>query len=368
MIILTLCREDNLCKELWGFARAFRRHGVTLACVAPDTPLNVDVRELLAKSPAKPDLILQPDSDYYCLPSGLTEIEIPTVCFHFDTYSNTSRRVRWSTLFDIPVVFHPGFEDQYRLAGHAFPLTLAHAAQLDFYADECRDKTYEVGWVGRMHGAPYGTRERLLPQLAREFRMNRWDTYHTLEETADVHRHSKIVVNIGRDDYPQDANMRVFETMAAGALLLTRLPTNLASLGFVDGEHFIGFREESQVIALVRRYLADESARARIARAARQLVLQHHTYDARVKSLLDFVGEHGPQLAAPARRWPKGKVRLTYLDYYAATFSMNCAYDEFRWLGRHSPLDAASAAPLIGRSWARRSLNWMQTMTHGAGG
>jgi len=360
MIALMLCLEDSLCKELWGYARAFRRQGVTLNCLEVGTPLDVDIRELLDKSPARPGFILQPESDFHYLPKGLVQQDIPTVCFHFDTYHALRRRIRWSMLYDVPVVFHPHFADEYRRAGHPNPLTLAHAAQSDFYGGanlSQHERTFEVGWVGRLRGAPYEARRRILPQLAAQFAMNDWNRSYSMEESAGIYRQSKIIVNISRDDYPQDANMRVYEAMAAGALLMTHAPTDLLTLGFVEGEHFIGYRDETEIVPAVRRFLADEAARARITSAARELVLAQHTYDARVKALLDFIAANGSKLTAPARHWTESKVRLTYLDYYAGTSSMDCAHKEFGWIARHSLVDSVAGSRLLARAWARQGSN-----------
>ncbi len=265
-------------------------------------------------------------------------------------------------LYDVPVVFHPNFADDYRRAGHPSVLTLAHAAQLDFYSGanlSPGERAYEVGWVGRLSGAPYDARRRILPQLANQFRMNDWNRSYSIEETAEIYRHSKIIVNVSRDDYPQDANMRVYEAMAAGALLMTRTPTDLSTLGFVEGEHFIGYRDETEIVPAVRRFLADETGRARITSAARGLVLAQHTYDARVQSLLEFIAANGSKLTAPARHWPESKVRLTYLDYYAGTSSMDCAYKEFGWIARNSLVDSVTGARILARGWARQGLNRM---------
>jgi Glycosyl transferases group 1 len=262
-------------------------------------------------------------------------------------------------LFDVPAVFHQHYVEKYRRAGHPTPLELAHAAQLDLYDVVSHDRPLDVGWVGRTTGAPYATRKRVLPLLAQEFRMNEWAKHYLEPEIAEVYLHSKIVVNISRDDYPQDANPRVFEAMAAGALLLTSLPSNLTALGFVEGQHFIGYRDEAEIIPALRRFLADEAARERIADAGRELVLTRHTYDARVKSLLDFLASHGSKLTAPARNWPETKVRLTYLDYYAGTFCMGSASEEFRWIARHSLVDSIAGARLLARGWARQGLNRM---------
>jgi len=360
MIALVLCPELYLSKELWGYARAFRRHGITLACVDLNTPPDVDISDLLSACSARPDFILYPDTDFSCMPRGLVEVDIPTVCFQFDTYNNTSRRIRWSTLFDIPVLFHPGFEQMYRDAGHAHPLTLAHAAQPDFYDNELDEKMIDLGWVGRTHGAPYATRKRILPRLAREFRMNDWTAHYTLEQTADIYRKSKIVLNISRDDYPQDANMRVFEAMAAGALLITGVPTNLSTLGFKEGEHFVGYEIEEDIAKRIHRHLNDEQLRRRIARAGRQLVLERHTYDARVALLLRFISECGNTFSAPARRKPIEEVRLMHLDYYTSMFNMKPAFRELDWLASHDVRCAAKGAYLIGRAQVRQSVNRVQ--------
>ena len=368
MNVLTLCRKDNLCKELWGYARAFERQGVALECFDWGTPVNVDVRELLRKCRTRPDFILNPESGITFMPTNLTEVDVPTVCFHFDTYQATARRIRWSMIYDIPVVFHPHFKEEYRRAGHPNPLTLAHAAPIDLYSArnlEEYERRYEVGWVGRLNGAPYHARRRVLPGLASRFQMNDWERTYTTEETAEIYRRSKIIVNISRDDYPQDANMRVYETMAAGALLITRMPADLSSVGFLEGEHFIGYRDESEIVPAVRRWLADEAGRARITSAARELVMARHTYDARVKSLLEFVAANGSKLSAPARGWPESKVRLTYLDYYAGTSSMDCAYQEFRWIARHSFVDSIAGARLLARGWAKQVIGRVKLWTEG---
>src|SRR5438132_13742046 len=128
-------------------------------------------------------------------------------------------------------------------------------------------------------GPLYKTRAEWVPKLAAEFRMNDWTQRFTLEETAAIYQRSRIVVNIGRDDFPQDANLRVFEVLASGALLITSLPSELTQLGFQNGVHFVGYRDHSDLIGIVRRYLADEASRSKIAEAARSLALSEHTQD-----------------------------------------------------------------------------------------
>src|SRR5713226_5561982 len=353
MTILVLCRERDLCHLLADYARAFRQAAVRIVCVPAGFPFNGDLRELLKLCPEPPILILHPESGLPVLPGGLTLSTIPTACFQVDTYAYAKRRLIWSMLFDYPIIFHPGFDVQFREAGHPRPLLFPHAVESSLFPRAERERVFEVGWVGQIGGSLYRQRAHLLPELARSFRMNNWTKHHAPPEMAEVYKQSKIVVNIGRDDYPQDANLRTFEAMAAGALLLTSLPSELTQLGFEPGKHFLGFRIRNEIVPLIRKYLVDEPARRQIAEAAREKVLREHTYDVRVQTLLENLEKDAGKFFAPARQWPDSRVRLTYLDYFAANGVLDRAAAELREIAQHSMSNAARGAALLGRAWAK---------------
>jgi len=357
MTILCLCREDNLTNTLAEYARAIRTCGVRLECVERGTPLNADLGDLLKACAEEPAAILQPESDFPLLPQGLAQTQIPTICFQVDTYAFPKRRLRWASLFDHVAVFHPGYVEEFRRGGHPGAFLLPHAVRRELFEGGELERTFDLGWVGQSQGPLYRRRAALLPALAGmfKFKMNEWDRKYSAEELAEVYRRSRIVVNIGRDDYPQDANLRTFEAMAAGALLLTSQPTELTRLGFEDGVHFIGYRNPQEITILVREYLAGESARRRIADAGREKVLRQHTYDCRVKTLLARLEQDAGKLFAPARKWSEGRVRLTYLDFFAAHGALDCATAELRQIARRSLRNAMAGASLIARAWARQS-------------
>ena len=211
----------------------------------------------------------------------------------------------------------------------------------------------EIGWVGQTGGPFYRARSEWLPRLGKEFRSNDWGLPYTVEEVADVYRRSQIVVNIGRDDYPQDANLRVFEVLASGALLITSLPTELSQLGFAEGLHFVGYREPSEITALVRKYLGDDSARRRIASAARAKALAEDTYDQRVQTLLARLAVPAAEHRAPARAWPESRARLVALDFYSAHRLPACAARQFSRVAGHGFRETIEAAWLLSRAWLR---------------
>src|SRR5580658_5858566 len=236
MDILYLCRQSDLnYKEPELFARAFRRCGFDVVCLPDEFPIDGNIQELLDRSQQLPKIIVLAESARDLLPQGLEKVNIPTISFQSDTYAYTRRRIRWSMLFDYAVLFHPGFEVLFHNAGHPRVIAWSHAADPELFSDQQEQRTFEVGFVGRTDGTLFKNRRAVLRNLLPHFRMNDFTRFYAPEELASVYCRSKIIVNVARDDYPQDANMRVFEAMASGALLITRLPSELTSIGFEDG-------------------------------------------------------------------------------------------------------------------------------------
>jgi hypothetical protein len=262
-------------------------------------------------------------------------------------------------LFDLVFVFHPGYDTEFRAAGHPGAHFIPHAIEPSFFQGEELERIFEIGWVGQTRGHLYRTRERLLPALSKSFRMNDWGRRYEQEEMARIYRQSKIVINIARDDFPQDANLRTFEAMAAGALLLTSLPSELTQIGFEDGVHFVGFRKETEIAPLVRKYLSEESARRRIGEVAREKVLREHTYDRRVATIQELANQTGQKFSAPARYWSEERVHLAYLDYFSGNGALDCAFGELRAIARLSIGDATRGAGILARAWAQWARVWM---------
>ncbi len=223
-------------EEAWDLARRAslgRSKGQGFAALVRETmsSLDEDITKLLARCEERPTLILQPELDFPLLPQGLTKIDIPTACLQIDTYAYTERRIRWSMLYDHPIVFHPGYQERFEQAGHPGVITFYHAACRYLFDKLPVERIFDVGSVGRTHSSVQSNRRRVLTELAGRFRLNEWEKLHSFEEMTDVYWHSKVVVNVARDDFPEYANMRAFEAMAAGCLflLISRVPSGAHS-------------------------------------------------------------------------------------------------------------------------------------------
>ncbi len=318
---------------------------------------NPSLSALLKSEAVFPSLVL------YCtdgfLPADLERTPVPTACFLADVFVGLRSSLRWMMLFDYVFVAHPGFVGAFQAAGHPNVHSLPLAAPSSFLVkpNGGDDRHFDVGWVGRSQGSLFTARARILPRLAGKFHMNEWWRWHSYEETAHVFQHSKVVVNVSRDDYPNDANMRVFEAMAAGALLITRIPTELSELGFREGEHFVGYRKEADLEGLVSEHLARREDRLKLAERGREFVQRAHTYEHRAQGILETVGQNGTQFFAPARNWPAEEVFLAYLHYHCASHAFRFAAQDMGRVFRSRKVFSVRGLPPIARACVRQVRN-----------
>jgi GT2 family glycosyltransferase len=104
------------------------------------------------------------------------------------------------------------------------------------------------------------------------------------EEMARIYTASRLVFNCAIRD---DINMRVFEAVACGSLLVTNdLADNGQTHLFTPGEHLATYRDDAELAEVVERFLADETARERIAAAGMRHAQTQHTYERRMRDLL----------------------------------------------------------------------------------
>ena len=285
--------------------------------------------------------------DTPALPDDLHRSPVPTICLDIDSFGWPASRLRWAMLFDYVFVWHPSLVPLYKSAGHPNVVALPHAADATLFDENPRmeDRPFEVGWVGVFNYAHYNSRRRIVENLAQNFRMNQVNRRFSKQETAEVYKQSKIVVNVSREDCPQEANMRCYEAMAAGALLITGVPTELTEWGFREHEHFIGWRSESEIPQLVRRYLGNIAESAAIAARGRNLTLKRFTFQRCRDQISSIVFEKQGDFAAPARGWRPDRTRLLYLEHHYRHQLFRPALKQFTRLG--APVAYCKGLPMM---------------------
>ena len=141
-------------------------------------------------------------------------------------------------------------------------------------------KQWDISFVGNLFPGP---RAELLELLQRRFR-NCFIGQRFFEEMARTYSASRLVFN---RSIRNDINMRVFEALACGSLLLTNdLTENGQEELFRDGTHLATYREPEELLDKAAFYLRHDPVRERLAAAGRAEAIAYHTYRCRLARLL----------------------------------------------------------------------------------
>ncbi len=148
-------------------------------------------------------------------------------------------------------------------------------------------KIYDVVFVGNTNPKVYPERVRLLKLIGEKFNLKVFSGRYG-EEMSKIYSQAKIVFNKSAGG---EINMRVFETLATGSLLLTDRLKPEAGLEeiFQDKKHLVLYEDEIDLLEKIDYYLTHESEREEIALAGYKEVLAKHTYEQRVKEMLRIV-------------------------------------------------------------------------------
>jgi hypothetical protein len=110
-----------------------------------------------------------------------------------------------------------------------------------------------------------------------------------------IYNRARISINITRPHGPASLNMRVYESMACGSLMITDDRQQVHDL-FVDGAEIVTYSSVTDLKAKVEHYLSHDREREAIAERGMDAVRSTHTYQARLKEvapvLQQFILEH----------------------------------------------------------------------------
>jgi hypothetical protein len=133
-------------------------------------------------------------------------------------------------------------------------------------------------------GMRYQNRDMLIAALSAQSIDVLYQNGPVFEEANMIYNTSGIGLNWSS---MLDTNARCYEVMSmACAAVLNRTP-DLMNM-FTEGEHFLGFDAIPEAVQQVKKLLHDEPLRKRISNAGR-IAVEPHTYDARIKTILEEV-------------------------------------------------------------------------------
>ena len=155
-------------------------------------------------------------------------------------------------------------------------------------------RRFDVGFVGTEGGLP----RKLYLQEIRERYPRSFIGHAPHTQMSGIYRASRLVFNYA---IRNDINMRVFEALGAGRLLLTNaIRDNGFEELFRDREHLVVYHSPQELWNLLKHYLAHDEEREAIARQGHELVRSQHTYVHRVRRMLCVLHERLGVASLPA--------------------------------------------------------------------
>ena len=233
-----------------------------------------------------PSMYIWVDSGVDDLPNDLDALQIPKIAYIIDTHCALDTRLAIAKRFNFTFLAQRSRLNDFVNAG------IANVAWLPLGCDPAlhdvgpRNRRYDVAFVGSVPDDPNSRRAKLINAVATAFPDAKIGKFWP-EEMAAIYAEAKVVVNCCA---ARDINMRVFEAMASGALLITDEADGLEDL-FTDKKHLVIYRNDDELIPLIQKYLAEDEDRERIAAAGRSLVLSEHTYRDRARRMTLMVME-----------------------------------------------------------------------------
>ena len=215
----------------------------------------------------------------------------PTVFLSIDTWQ-CLLDYRQALGYDFVFAAQREFVGHLRATGsrHVFWLPLACDPEVHHPVDTVA--THDIGFAGSVSAPVHAERKRLIEALGRRFTVRSAESVFG-DDMCELFARCRLAFNYSA---VQELNMRIFEVLAMGRLLLTNREASVNGLEdlFEDGKHLVVYHSENDLLEKAAAYLADDASRRAVADAGRAEVRAKHTYAHRVQTILETVRDYAP--------------------------------------------------------------------------
>lgn len=152
-------------------------------------------------------------------------------------------------------------------------------------------KEWDVAFVGFFKDSYPADQNDRIEYLSHLFESvpNHWFSFNSFfEDMAVRYIRSKVGFNIS---IKNDLNMRFFEILSTGTCLLTnRSVDGIDDLGFLEGVDFLGYDTKEEMIEKIQWALDNPVDREAIAKSGHEKCRKFHTYELRMKKIIENAG------------------------------------------------------------------------------
>lgn len=204
-----------------------------------------------------------------------------------------------ATFFTDPHVLRPWYDSVKAGYDFIFCPQIPYAKENEFYlpyaadSEWCKpietEKLYDVSIVGNH----YANRIQLMDNIKSGGKRTRFELGVAKEDMQLLYSQSICGINWSSLN---DLTARVFEMSCLGIVpVINRVP-DLDRLGFIEGEHYLGFTSMYEAEAAVNRAINEPELAAAIGKNARNKIINDgHTWDNRAQTILEVCGLTKPE-------------------------------------------------------------------------
>ncbi len=230
---------------------------------------------------------------YFFIETGLSEIppdlgkfNFPKVCYLIDTHIHLEKHINIAKNFDFIFLAQKEYIPEFKKNGMKHVEWLPLACDPEIHGKQNVEKIYEVGFVGSITDN-HIRRKQLLKNIEDHFDLHVDRKF--MDEMTRVFCQSQIVFN---NSINYDLNMRVFEALCSGSLLVTDPALNSGLEELFENEKHLVIYQDDNLIDKIQYYLNQSNKIKEISECGRQEVLNKHTYAHRVQSIIDYLNNH----------------------------------------------------------------------------
>ena len=276
-----------------------------------------DVSAWCKKNAYIPDVLLYIEGSSPFFPYNWEKLSCVTAWWSIDSHIHPERHAYLAKLFDLTFAAQKRFVDSLP-AGEAIwlPLAAASIAATELPPPDHAMRDLDIAYVGSSDRRLHTKRALLLDNIREKFTKVFLGPAPSAQLDS-IYRRAKIVFN---RSVKGDLNMRYFEAMRAGAVLVTNpIPHSGVELLFKEGEDFIVYQDENPehtehaLLAELDRLLADPARMDQIGKSGYARISAEHTYLHRAQSLLIALD------SAPRKSNPQPA------DFFLAHHNLDCA-------------------------------------------
>ena len=246
---------------------------------------SVDIAKYVIENKLKPRFLLFVEGgEMGVFPINLGNLEFPTYWWGIDTHNDYEKHYNICQLFDHSFIAQKKYVEQLIEDGIASASWLPLAFPLQNIKSTYRD--IDISYVGSLDWNLYPERHALI-QALKSLGFNNYFGTCKPSEMFKIYSKSKIVFNYSLKN---DLNMRIFEAMGSGALLVTNViyDNGLEDL-FENGKDFLIYRNSQELISIVSTQLNNPELCSKIAKSGNEIIMAKHTYEKRAENILQML-------------------------------------------------------------------------------